>query len=343
MIPQVSVLMPVYNGAAMLPACLESILSQTFADFELVVVDDGSTDGSGELLERMARKDARVALVRMGHEGIVAALNRGLAECRGAFICRMDCDDLMRPRRLALQLEHMRKNPGCDLVGTFVAPYGIGKEISPGAIAYHDWLNSIATGPEIEEAFFVDSPIAHSTFFGKRELFEALAGYRACEWAEDYDFLFRAQARGAAFAKVPQVLLERGDWEGRVTRVDSRCTRKAMFHAKAHYFARGAWLQEGREVVVAGTGPSGRVVAAALGKNGAPIRAFMDNRRGPPGRTVMGIPAHGFPGRISRNFLAEHRDAFFALCIREEKSRNRIVAQFEAADLSPMRDFVRFI
>ena len=296
-----------------------------------------------EYVEGIAACLSPLRVVSMAHGGVVAALNRGLQACRGAFIARMDSDDLMRPQRLARQAEFMTQHPSCDLVGSLVVPYGIGRKLSAGARAYHDWLNSNATDAEIKEALFVDSPIAHSTFFGRRSLFERMDGYRDCEWAEDYDFLFRAHAQGAVFGKVPEVLLERGDWDGRVTRTDPRCRRKAMFRAKAHYFARGGWLRGKGGVVVAGSGPSGRVVAGALCANGVPVRGFMDNREGPPGRTVMGIPAHGFPDAVPEAFLAENRDAYFALCVGEAESRGDITARLEAAGLRPVRDFMRFI
>jgi glycosyltransferase involved in cell wall biosynthesis len=341
--PLVSVLMPVYNAAATLADCLESIRSQTFSDFEVVAVDDGSTDESAHLLEAQAREGTRFRVIRAPHKGIVAALNAGLAQCRGAFVARMDSDDLMRPDRLGKQVAFMEEEPACDLAGTFVAPYGIGKTLSRAAIAYHDWLNSSSSDTEIKEAMFVDSPIAHSTFFARRELYVRLAGYRDCEWAEDYDFLFRAQGGGATFGKVREVLLDRGDRDGRLTRVDRRYKRKTMFQAKAHYFARGAWLDGKRGVMVAGTGPSGRVVAGALRANNVAVSGFMDNRVGPPGRTVMGIPADGFPGCVPEDFLSTRRDCFFAVCVGEPESRDAIIARLCAVGMRPTRDFARFI
>jgi glycosyltransferase involved in cell wall biosynthesis len=343
MAPQVSVLLPVYDGEAMLPACLESILAQSFTDFEVVAVDDGSGDGSGALLEEFARGDGRIRPLRIAHGGIVAALNAGLAACRGAYIARMDVDDLMHPHRLERQLAWLQSHPECDLVGSLVRAYGIGREVSDGALRYHDWLNSLLDDDGIKGGLFVDSPIAHSTFFARRGLYERLQGYRDCTWAEDYDFLFRAYFSGAAFAKVPQVLLDRGDWDGRLTRVDPRCKRKAMFAAKAHYFAAGGWLAGKAGVVIAGSGPSGRVMAAHLRGLEVPLRAFVDNRAGPPGRTVMGIPACGDPAGPPAAFLAAHRDAFFALCIGEAASRAAMMDRLEDMGLRQGRDYLRFI
>ena len=335
--------MPVYDAAAMLPACLDSVLAQTCGDFELVAVDDGSTDRSAQVLAAYARRDARVKPLGIPHRGIVAALNEGLAACEGAYVARMDADDLMHPGRLERQLGYMEAHPDCDLTGSLVRAYGIGKEVSSGALRYHAWLNGLTGDAEIKRELFVDSPIAHSTFFARRGLYERLAGYRDCPWAEDYDFLFRAFHAGAVFGKVPEVLLDRGDWEGRLTRVDPRCRRKAMFGAKAHHFAAGSWLRGKAGVVILGTGPSGRVVAAALRELEVPVLAFADNRPGPPGRTVMGVPAHGDPRGPGEDFLAAQGDAFFVLCIGEAQSREQIKERLEARGLREAEDFLRFI
>ncbi|MCZ6628648.1 MAG: glycosyltransferase family 2 protein [SAR324 cluster bacterium] len=343
MAPLVSVLMPIYNSAAFLQACLDSILAQSLRNLELVAVDDGSTDGSAELLARHARADPRVRILRMPHRGIVAALNAGLAVCRGAYIARMDTDDLMHAERLERQLRYMEAHPQTSLCGTLVRPYGIGKALSDAALRYHDWLNSLQHDAEIKRELFVDSPIAHSTFFARRALYELLEGYRDCSWAEDYDFLFRASHAGAVFGKVPETLLDRGDWEGRLTRVDSHYKRKVMFAAKAHYFAAGDWLNGKTGVVIAGTGPSGRVTAAALRELEVPLRAFVDNRSGPPGRRVMGIPAWGDPRGPSESFLATHRESFFLLCIGEPGSRKELAMRLEARGMRPGRDYLRFI
>ncbi|HBI28684.1 MAG TPA: glycosyl transferase family 2, partial [Deltaproteobacteria bacterium] len=101
--PLVSVLMPVRNDARILPECLTDLAAQTLRDWELVVVDDGSTDDSPALLKSWADRDARLRIFTTPPQGIVPALNTGLAECRGRFIARMDADDRMRPERLERQ------------------------------------------------------------------------------------------------------------------------------------------------------------------------------------------------------------------------------------------------
>src|SRR5687767_4726483 len=100
----ISVVMPVYNGQRFLARAMDSLLAQSVREFELIVVDDGSTDESPALLDRYARTDARVRVIRGDHAGISAALNRGIADARYGWIARMDADDEALPDRFARQL-----------------------------------------------------------------------------------------------------------------------------------------------------------------------------------------------------------------------------------------------
>lgn len=115
--PLVSVLMTVYNGRRYLAEAIESILRQTLSDFEFIIVDDGSTDGSLDLLRTYEKQDARIRLYERPHAGIVPAANFGLRQCRGDFVARMDSDDIATPRRFEWQVETLRSNPDAVVCG----------------------------------------------------------------------------------------------------------------------------------------------------------------------------------------------------------------------------------
>src|ERR1700693_4180503 len=104
MSPRVSVLMPVFNGGPYLTAAIESVQAQTFEDFELIIVDDGSTDGSAEKIGDFAARDRRIRAYWKDNSGISETLNRGIAEARGDWIARLDADDIMLPHRLERQM-----------------------------------------------------------------------------------------------------------------------------------------------------------------------------------------------------------------------------------------------
>jgi glycosyltransferase involved in cell wall biosynthesis len=115
--PRVSVLMSVYNGERYLNRAVQSILAQTFEDFEFIIVDDGSTDRSQKLLRQFSSRDARIRLVSLPHAGITQALNHGLAIATGEFVARMDADDIANPERFARQVEFLDAHPEIALVG----------------------------------------------------------------------------------------------------------------------------------------------------------------------------------------------------------------------------------
>jgi len=118
--PRVSVVMPVYNAARYLVQALESILAQTVADFELIVIDDGSRDGSLDLLAACAQRDRRIRLCCGPHRGVTRVLNAGIALARGEFIARMDADDIARPDRFAQQIDYLDAHPEVVAVGSYL-------------------------------------------------------------------------------------------------------------------------------------------------------------------------------------------------------------------------------
>ena len=119
-LPLISVLLPVWNAAATLPACLRSLQRQTEQRWQCVLVDDGSEDDSLAWARWFAAQDARFAVVATAHQGLVAALQTGLAHCRGRFVARMDADDLMQRQRLALQVRTLVESPHLAAVGCHV-------------------------------------------------------------------------------------------------------------------------------------------------------------------------------------------------------------------------------
>ena len=139
--PRISILIPVRNDASVIGNCLDDIVKQSFKDFELVVVDDGSTDETPQLLDKIERQDTRARIIRTSANGIVSALNIGLAECKGDYIARMDADDRMEKTRLEKQLEMMIKNPDLDLIGCRVKGFTDTGTFPESGIQYQSWSN----------------------------------------------------------------------------------------------------------------------------------------------------------------------------------------------------------
>lgn len=228
--------MPCLNGALTLMASLDSILGQTLEDLEVIVFDDGSTDGSFPLARSIADRDGRVRVIKWSHVGIVEALQRGCAEARGEFIARMDADDIAHPDRLAKQVALMRANESLGLCGCLVEQFGEG--IGPGRRRYEEWINDLVSHEAIARDLFVECPVAHPTFFMRRAAFEEVGGYEDRDWPEDYDLLMRIHCAGYTFGKVPEYLLRWRHDDDRLSMQDARYAPERFRALKRHYLAR---------------------------------------------------------------------------------------------------------
>lgn len=123
--PKVSVLMPAYNAEKYIVEAIESILSQTFQDFEFIIINDGSTDNTVKIIQEYAKRDKRIRFINNSrNQGLIAVLNQGLDLCRGEYIARMDCDDISLPERFAKQVKYLDEHPNVVVVGTWMQIFG---------------------------------------------------------------------------------------------------------------------------------------------------------------------------------------------------------------------------
>lgn len=197
--PLVTVLLPVRNGSAHLPAALESIFAQTFPDFELLVIDDGSTDGTPEILR--AVQDQRLRVVTNPQNiGLVATLNRGLELARGEFVARQDHDDISLPERLQKQVEYLQAHPACVLVGTDAT-----QTDGRGRRMYR--LLRPHRADDIRWYLCFDNAFIHSSVMFRREVVrQEFHGYAPSFHSEDYALWSRI-ARFRETANLPEPLL----------------------------------------------------------------------------------------------------------------------------------------
>jgi len=182
--PQVSILMPVRNEERHLPAALSSLFRQSFKNWELIAVDDGSTDGTAGILRRAARTDGRVRVLSLPPSGVAPALNAGLSLCRAPLVARMDGDDICHPRRLEHQVRLLSKMPEITLAACAVRHFPR-PGLQGGMIAYEKWQNALLDHDSICRDLFVESPFAHPSVVFHREAVERVGGYRDKGWAED--------------------------------------------------------------------------------------------------------------------------------------------------------------
>lgn len=288
--PALSVLLPVHNAERYLDTCLRSLLRQTFTDFEIVAVDDGSVDRSAAVLARWAQRDSRLRVLARPHAGLIAALNHGLGACRGDLVARMDADDASLPQRFAKQIDALERAPRLDVVSCWVR-HVRRPDVGDGMRRYESWLNSLTTHHEIVRERFVESPLAHPSAMVRRHTLQAVAGYLDRGWPEDYDLWLRLAAGGARFAKVPEVLYFWRDHGTRLTRADHRYRIDRFLACKAHYLATGPLAGIPR-VILWGAGLTAKRLCRYLLREGVSVVACLDISPKRFGGTLRGIPVY---------------------------------------------------
>lgn len=188
--PLISVIMPVYNAEAYLKEAIDSILEQTFTDFELIAIDDGSVDGSRKLLEHYAKVDPRIKVViHKQNMRLVATLNDGLSLAQGEYIARMDSDDMSFPKRFELQVDILQRMPQVVLVaGTYEIIDEEGEFIYREVIPVND--------RDIKRTMFLRNPIAHGSVMFRRSAIEQVGGYIDYGPTEDFELWTRMATIG---------------------------------------------------------------------------------------------------------------------------------------------------
>jgi glycosyltransferase involved in cell wall biosynthesis len=191
--PLVSVIIPVYNGARYLRAALESVFAQTYRSFEVIVVDDGSVDDSGNI----AQSFPDVLYVRQENQGVAAARNKGIEVARGEYFAFLDQDDLWTPEKLKLQIGHLLSHPDLDYTLTYLQFF-----LEPGA-TLPAWFRK-------ELLSLVHPGWVLGTLIMRRTAFEKVGNFATSySAANDSDWFFRAKAAGIPMAVVPELLLRK--------------------------------------------------------------------------------------------------------------------------------------
>jgi glycosyltransferase involved in cell wall biosynthesis len=284
----------------------------------MVVVDDGSQDDTAQIVDEHARRDRRIQLLRQPHRGVCAALQAGLARCNGAYVARMDADDISLRDRLREQVALLRERPELAAVGCQVRILPRA-ELSQGMRRYEAWSNALVDPCQISGDLFVESPICHPSATIRGAVLRRLGGYRDRGWPEDYDLWLRLDEAGLALGKVARVLLLWREGPARLSRSDPAYGRDRFLALKLHHLLR---RRAGRRIVVWGAGLEGkpylRALAGALADHAVDIdprkigqrihgcRVIRPEDLGPPSSerwVVVAVGARGARAEI-RGFLA---------------------------------------
>jgi glycosyltransferase involved in cell wall biosynthesis len=318
-----AILMPFYNAQETLAETLDSILAQTYRDFVVIAVDDGSSDGSAEVVRHYMQRDRRIELHQPGRQGVVGAMNYALAHCTAPLCARMDADDIMAPDRLERQWHYLQENPHVALVGSRVRlfPEAI---IQPGFAEYIRWQNGCLSPRQIADNIYVELPIAHPSVMFRRDTILAVGGYRDGDFPEDYELLLRLHQHGRPMAKLPEVLLHWRDSDSRLTRTDPRYSRDAFDRIRASYLARDPRLHQGRPIAYWGAGRSSRRRSAHLIAHGHQPHVWVDIDPKKVGNTVAGRRV------VAPEWLEREEKPFVLSYVNNHGAQERIAGALEA-------------
>ena len=250
--PAVSVLLPVRNALPHLGPSLASLWRQTLVDFEVIAVEDGSTDGSGEALERAAAHEPRLRVVHTAPRGLPAALNTALARAQAPLLARHDADDLSHRLRLELQCRFLDQNPRAAVVGSRVRLFPAAR-VGAGMRRWIEWHNSLLDHETMANEMLIDSTLVHGTATMRRSWLERIGGWAERGWAEDLDLWLRLLEAGAELR--PEVLYGWRQRPDSATHSDPRYHRDRFLDLKLAALDRGL-LRGAEGLTLVGVGRS---------------------------------------------------------------------------------------
>ncbi len=323
--PRISVLLPARNAEATLASALKTLRWQTFEDWEAVLVDDGSSDRTAEIMDQ---GEPRFRILKGEGKGLVEALNLGLRHCQAPWVARMDADDLSHPRRLEEQLR-LAESEHLQVVSSKVRLFPR-RDLGSGFGRYENWLNNQISHREILSEMFVESPLIHPSTLIARDW---LNGYQDHGWAEDYDLWMRLRLKGARFGKVPRTLFWWREGQDRLTRTHQAYSSQSLRRLKIHYLRKVAPVEE-RPLVIWGAGRNGKRLARELIEAGLAPTAFSDLHPGRLGQQIHGAQVY------HPDDLPLKREAFHLAAVGQPGGRKLVRTMMRALDLEEFEHFL---
>jgi glycosyltransferase involved in cell wall biosynthesis len=287
-VPRLSILLPARNAASTIDLAVQSLRAQTFTDFELIAVDDGSSDDTGEKLRVHARADSRIQVHTAAGTGLVNALALTVPLCRSELFARMDADDESLPTRLQKSVAALDADPSLDGVGTGVEIFRLDQPASPNLVAYGQWLSSLTTPELLRRESLIESPLCNPSTMLRRSLIDRVGLWHDGDFPEDWQWWLRALESGSRLVCLPEVLHRWRDSDTRVTRSDPRYRREAHHALKSEFISRRLGLEP--SLVLWGAGEFGLKIFRSLRARGHRIEQFVELHPRKIGTKMEGVP-----------------------------------------------------
>lgn len=273
--PLVSILIPFKNTERFLYDCLDSVCSQTYQNWEVLALDDHSSDTSRALVESLSEKETRIKLFNNKGTGIIRALRTAYSKSKGQLITRMDSDDIMAPEKLRVMVDSLlERGKGHLAVGQ--VKYFSDQGISGGYARYEKWLNALTeTGSNYSE-IYKECVIPSPCWMAFRDDLDSCSAFAPNSYPEDYDLAFRFYEKGLKCIPCNQILHHWRDYDTRTSRTSEHYAQNYFLDIKLHYFLKLDYNPD-RPLTVWGAGNKGKQIVKGLQKQNIPFQWLCDN------------------------------------------------------------------
>lgn len=271
----VSILIPVKNTEEFLEECIESILQQEYGNWEVIAIDDGSTDTSATILKAYATKDFRIQVYTNSGSGIIDALRLAYSKSNGNFITRMDSDDIMPANKLSHMTHSLIEN-GTGHLATGKVHYFAKEGISNGYARYEEWLNELTEKGSNFKEIYKECVIPSPCWMVHKEDFDTCGAFFSNRYPEDYDLAFRFYEKGLKVIPCNETLHHWRDYTTRTSRTSEHYAANYFIDLKMHHFLQ-LDFNANRPLALWGAGNKGKDIAKILNKNNVPFTWHCDN------------------------------------------------------------------
>jgi len=331
--PLISILTPFKNTEFFLAECLDSIISQTYTNWELLIVDDASADNSYDLVNSYSVKDERIKLMKNDGNGIIHALCLAFENSKGEYITRMDSDDVMAKNKLEV-LVHSLMRYGKQHVAVGKVNYFSEEGISNGYERYEKWLNDLTQEGANYSEIYKECVIPSPCWMIHRDDLIICDAFNPNRYPEDYDLTFRFYKYGMKCIPCDQVLHHWRDYSTRTSRTNEHYAQNYFLDIKLHYFLELDY-DSNRILTVWGAGFKGKHIAKMLKKRKIPFIWICNNPK-KIGKHIYKIELHSF------KYLNELENPQSIVTVANERSQTRIKAYFKEQQMFPMKDYFFF-
>ena len=331
--PLISILTPFKNTSAYLEECLDSIISQSYTNWELLIVDDHSTDGSYKLVEEYAVKDSRIKLFKNPGNGIIEGLRYGFNLSKGDYITRMDSDDIMHPDKLKFMYNDLQ-NHGRKHVALGLVKYFSDEGISEGYSRYETWINDLTKSGTNYSEIYKECVIPSPCWMVHRKDIMDCDAFNPNRYPEDYDLTFRFYKHQFKCIPSNQLLHFWRDYQSRTSRTHEHYAQNYFLDIKLHYFLELDHDPK-RILTVWGAGMKGKTIAKKLKKKKIPFKWICDNPK------KVGKRIYGFE-LLKFERLRQLDNPQSIVTVANEKSQLQIRAYFKSQKMESMVDYFFF-